>query len=86
MIRFTPTAGFDLCPRPDQRYILTDENWLNNIAISEAIKKLGERERRILLLRFYNGKTQTEFPRKSHFTAQVSRLEKHALEKKKKQM
>lgn len=65
----------------------TDENWLNNIAISEAIKKLGERERRILLLRFYSGKTQTEVSEEIGISqAQVSRLEKHALEKIKKQM
>ncbi|HOJ47538.1 MAG TPA: RNA polymerase sporulation sigma factor SigG [Bacillota bacterium] len=65
----------------------TDETWLNNIAISEAIKKLGERERRILLLRFYSGKTQTEVSEEIGISqAQVSRLEKHALEKIKKQM
>jgi len=64
-----------------------DETWINNIAISEAIKKLGERERKILLLRFYNGKTQTEVSDEIGISqAQVSRLEKHALEKIKKQM
>jgi RNA polymerase sporulation-specific sigma factor len=64
-----------------------DENWLNNIAMGEAIKKLGERERRILLLRFYSGKTQTEVSEEIGISqAQVSRLEKHALEKIKKQM
>jgi len=64
-----------------------DDVWLNNIAISEAIKKLGERERRILLLRFYSGKTQTEVSEEIGISqAQVSRLEKHALDKIKKQM
>lgn len=64
-----------------------DETWINNIAISEAIKKLGEREKKILLLRFYNGKTQTEVSDEIGISqAQVSRLEKHALEKIKKQM
>ena len=64
-----------------------DDAWLNNIAISEAIKKLGDRERRILLLRFYSGKTQTEVSEEIGISqAQVSRLEKHALEKIKKQM
>lgn len=65
----------------------SDDVWLNNIAISEAIKKLGERERKILLLRFYRGKTQTEVSDEIGISqAQVSRLEKHALEKIKKQM
>jgi RNA polymerase sporulation-specific sigma factor len=64
-----------------------DDVWLNNIAISEAIKHLGEREKRILLLRFYNGKTQTEVSDEIGISqAQVSRLEKHALEKIKKQI
>ncbi|HBR30980.1 MAG TPA: RNA polymerase sporulation sigma factor SigG [Clostridiales bacterium] len=64
-----------------------DEIWLNNIAISEAIKNLGEREKRILLMRFYSGKTQTEVSEEIGISqAQVSRLEKHALEKIKKQM
>lgn len=65
----------------------SDDVWLNNIAISEAIKKLGERERKILLLRFYSGKTQTEVSDEIGISqAQVSRLEKHALDKIKKQM
>ena len=38
----------------------TDDQWLDEIAISQAIGKLSERERRILSLRFYNGRTQTE--------------------------
>ena len=37
-----------------------DEKWITNVSISEAINKLTEREREILLLRFYEGKTQTE--------------------------
>lgn len=65
----------------------TDEVWLNNIALSEAIKHLGEREKRILMLRFYNGKTQTEVSEEIGISqAQVSRLEKHAIDKIKKQM
>ena len=60
----------------------TDENWLDGIAISEAIGKLSERERRILSLRFYNGRTQTEVSDEIGISqAQVSRLEKSALEK-----
>lgn len=38
----------------------TDDQWLDEIAISQAIGKLSERERRILSLRFYNGRTSTE--------------------------
>ncbi len=60
----------------------TDEKWITNIAISEAIKKLGERERKILLLRYYTCKTQTEVSEEIGISqAQVSRLEKNALDK-----
>ena len=38
----------------------TDENWLENIAISEAMKRLNEREKNILNMRFFEGKTQME--------------------------
>ncbi len=65
----------------------TDESWLTEIAISEAIATLNEREKRILLLRFYRGKTQTEVSVEIGISqAQVSRLEKGALEKIKKQL
>lgn len=64
-----------------------DEIWLDNIAIKNAISSLGEREKRILLMRFYNGKTQTEVSQEIGISqAQVSRLEKSALEKMRKQM
>jgi RNA polymerase sporulation-specific sigma factor len=64
-----------------------DENWTDNIAIKSAISHLGERERQILLMRFYSGKTQTEISKEIGISqAQVSRLEKSALEKMKKQM
>ncbi|MEG2118626.1 MAG: sigma-70 family RNA polymerase sigma factor, partial [Clostridia bacterium] len=67
--------------------INTDEKWINDIAISEAIKKLSERERKILLLRFYSGKTQTEVSDEIGISqAQVSRLEKNALGKVKKEL
>ena len=56
-----------------------DEKWLNNPAISEAIKKLDAREREILLMRFYQGKTQVEVSDEIGISqAQVSRLEKNA--------
>jgi RNA polymerase sporulation-specific sigma factor len=65
----------------------TDENWLNSIALAEAISKLNDREKRILLLRFYRGKTQTEVSDEIGISqAQVSRLEKGALEKIRKQL
>lgn len=58
----------------------TDETWLEHIALGDAIAKLGERERRILALRFFQGKTQTEVSAEVGISqAQVSRLEKHAL-------
>ena len=57
-----------------------EENWIEVLALNEAVKKLTERERQIIRLRFYEGKTQMEvagFIRISQ--AQVSRLEKNAL-------
>ena len=58
----------------------TDANWTDSIALSEAIKKLGERERRIVKLRFFEGKTQMEVAEEISISqAQVSRLEKNAL-------
>ncbi len=64
-----------------------DEVWLDNIAINSAISMLGDRERKILLMRFYSGKTQTEVSEEIGISqAQVSRLEKCALEKMRKQM
>ena len=60
----------------------TDDQWLDEIAISQDLDKLSERERRILSLRFYNGRTQTEVSDEIGISqAQVSRLEKSALEK-----
>ena len=38
----------------------TDEIWTEHVALGEAMEKLGEREKRILFLRYYEGKTQTE--------------------------
>ena len=59
----------------------TDEIWTEHVALSEAIGKLGERERRILYLRYYEGKTQTEISGEVGISqAQVSRLEKNALQ------
>ncbi|MCH5278791.1 MAG: RNA polymerase sporulation sigma factor SigG [Christensenellaceae bacterium] len=57
-----------------------DNRWLDSIAISDGLSKLSDRERRILMLRFFNGKTQTEVAKEVGISqAQVSRLEKAAL-------
>ena len=59
----------------------TDEIWTEHVALGEAIGKLGERERKILYLRYYQGKTQTEISEEVGISqAQVSRLEKNALQ------
>ncbi len=59
----------------------TDEIWTEHVALGEAIEKLGERERKILYLRYYQGKTQTEISQEVGISqAQVSRLEKNALQ------
>ncbi len=65
----------------------TDESWINNIALSDAIKKLDKREQKILALRFFRGKTQTEVANEIGISqAQVSRIEKNAIEKVKQQI
>lgn len=59
-----------------------DMNWLNEISLKEAIAGLGKREKRILDLRFLRGKTQVEVAKEIGISqAQVSRLEKGALNK-----
>ena len=59
----------------------TDEIWTEHVALGEALEKLGEREKRILFLRYYEGKTQTEISEEVGISqAQVSRLEKNAIE------
>ncbi|MBQ4313558.1 MAG: sigma-70 family RNA polymerase sigma factor, partial [Clostridia bacterium] len=64
-----------------------DNNWLNEIALKEAIKNLGEREKLILTLRFLRGQTQMEVASEIGISqAQVSRLEKGALKKIKNQV
>lgn len=65
----------------------SDEAWLENIALKEAMKRLNEREKKIIHLRFFNGKTQMEIADEIGISqAQVSRLEKGALERMRKQM
>lgn len=59
-----------------------DRNWLDEISLKEAIKNLSVREKHILTLRFMHGKTQMEVSREIGISqAQVSRLEKGAIEK-----
>lgn len=58
----------------------SDEKWITGVSISEAMTRLSDRERQILLLRFYEGKTQIEVSREIGISqAQVSRLEKNAI-------
>ena len=58
----------------------TDAAWLERIALSEAVEKLGERERKILAMRFFDGRTQMEVAAEIGISqAQVSRLEKNAV-------
>ena len=62
-----------------------DDSWLENISIREAMKKLNDREKLILTLRFFNGRTQMEVAEEIGISqAQVSRLEKTALKHMKK--
>lgn len=65
----------------------TDESWLESIALTQAIEKLSPREKRIISLRFFKGCTQMEVAREIDISqAQVSRLEKGALERIKKDL
>ncbi len=59
-----------------------DQNWLDEITFKEAINNLSEREKKILRLRFFAGKTQMEVSEEIGISqAQVSRLEKNALDR-----
>lgn len=61
---------------------VNDEMWVQQLALREAIKRLGEREKKILAMRFYQGRTQMEVAEEIGISqAQVSRLEKNALQK-----
>ena len=65
----------------------TDSDWLEEISIRQAIESLGEREKRIVSLRFMSGKTQIEVSREVGISqAQVSRIEKGAMERIRKQL
>ena len=59
---------------------LGDDNWLEDIALRDAMKSLSERERKIIEMRFYHNKTQMEIAESIGISqAQVSRLEKNAI-------
>lgn len=64
-----------------------DANWIESVSVREALNRLGEREKHILTLRFFQGKTQMEVADEIGISqAQVSRLEKAALLNMKKHM
>ena len=57
-----------------------EENWVEELSLEAAMNRLGERERHIIQMRFFEGKTQVEVAQEIQISqAQVSRLEKNAL-------
>ena len=65
----------------------SDDEWVESISLKEALKKLNAREANIIARRFYKGKTQMEIADEIGISqAQVSRLEKGAIEKLRKYM
>ena len=59
----------------------SDENWAENMTIAEALKRLNEKEKTIIIKRYFDGRTQMEVADEIGISqAQVSRLEKNALE------
>ncbi len=57
------------------------DEWIEDFALKDALKKLGKREKQILMMRYYLGKTQMEVSQSVGISqAQVSRLEKNAIE------
>lgn len=65
----------------------TPDKWLEDIALKDALKKLNDREKKIISLRFYKGKTQMEIAEEIGISqAQVSRLEKGAIDRIRRQM
>ncbi len=73
-------GGESICVMDQARYEKHRRELLEQIALSDAIEKLGEREKHILALRFFHGKTQMEGAEEVGISqAQVSRLEKNAI-------
>ena len=59
-----------------------EERWIENLALREAMQRLNSREKHIIELRFYEGKTQMEVAQEIGISqAQISRLEKNAIRK-----
>ena len=59
----------------------SDENWAENMTIAEALKRLNDKEKKIIQKRYFDGRTQMEVAEEIGISqAQVSRLEKNALE------
>ena len=59
----------------------SDESWADNMTIEEALKRLGEKEKKIIIKRYFDGRTQMEVAEEIGISqAQVSRLEKNALD------
>lgn len=57
-----------------------EDNWIEDLSLKEALKRLDDREKNIIEMRFYEGRTQMEVAQEIGISqAQVSRLEKHAL-------
>ena len=64
----------------DALYVMDQENWVEELSLEAAMERLNERERYIITLRFFEGKTQMEVAEQINISqAQVSRLEKNAL-------
>lgn len=62
-----------------------DENWAETMTINEALKRLSDKEKNIIIRRYFDGKTQMEIADEIGISqAQVSRLEKNALDHMKK--
>ena len=58
-----------------------DENWTETMTINEALKRLNDKEKNIIIRRYFDGKTQMEIADEIAISqAQVSRLEKNALD------
>ena len=81
------TASLSLCG-DDTIYLMdqvsdsnnSEDKWVDNLNLKDALRKLGDREKEIVMLRYYIGKTQMEVSEEIGISqAQVSRLEKNAI-------
>lgn len=90
-----PVSLYEPCSSSDgEEYCRADriadsdsDLWLDNLALKDALRSCTPRERQIIALRYYDGKTQTEAAEEIGVSqAQISRIEKTALEKLKKQL